>query len=125
MKRHDEFEPMKLIAVTERLRAWASVSEQASLDQVQEDIKFILDSHLDYYKRYEKWGKAYWYQIESEGNGNVSISWRERAEEMEKAAKTVLRIAETWAKEIEDADGPFHRWPDKEELDAAKEILES
>ena len=91
------FEPTKLFNVVDRLSTWTETpSTSGSLMQVREDVAFLLASHLDYYQRYQKWEAMYWYQQDKEDNGNIAISWRERAEEMEAklvAIKADLEVA--------------------------------
>jgi hypothetical protein len=69
----DTFEPVKLIAVTERLRAWAEHDNDA---QVCEDIKWLLASHLSYFERNERLYRASFYYK----HGDDEITWRDYAE---------------------------------------------
>jgi hypothetical protein len=84
LRRADDFEPLKLLAVTERLRAWSSVSEDATLEQVQQDVKWLLDSHLLYHQENERLYRASLYSKEGD------ISWRERAEELEERLREIV-----------------------------------
>lgn len=86
--KHDQFEPMKLIAVTERLRAWSKGNFGPTLAQVREDIKWLLDSHLYYYQKTQELDKAYW----GAGCKEAPMSWRDRAEEAEKKLKKIEEI---------------------------------
>ena len=121
------FEPTKLFNVVDRLSTWTETPiTSGSLMQVREDVAFLLASHLDYYQRYQKWEAMYWYQQDKEDNGNIAISWRERAEEMErklKAAKSVLWMARQYVDQLapgsEATDQAAYR------MAAVEEILES
>lgn len=82
--KHDQFEPMKLIAVTERLRAWTETGGfDSALTQVREDIKWLLDSHLYYYQALERVQKALLYRK----NGDYEQTWQDRVEELEAELK--------------------------------------
>lgn len=120
MKRHDEFEPMKLFAVIERLRGWADTMACVTSDlwQHKEDIKFLLASHLDYYQRYERWESMYWYRQDGWNHGGHAISWRERAEEMEAKLKKVESLVKEarWAEGMEQAES---------KLDEVLDVIES
>lgn len=77
------FQPMT------RLREWANMSPShpefyADIEQVQADALHVADRHDLLEKINKDAQKHIWYQIGSEGNGNLDISWQERAEQMEK-----------------------------------------
>ncbi len=80
--KHDQFEPLKLIAVTERLHAWVKPGSDVDLDmitQVKEDLIWLLDSHLRQYHALERAIKAQIYYRE----GDDEISWRDHAETLQ------------------------------------------
>ena len=77
--------PMTLFQPMHRLREWCRSDEprEANLTQVQADALHVLDRHDLLHRIGDEREKHIWYQQGTEGNGNVDISWRERAEEME------------------------------------------
>ncbi len=96
--------PMNLFQAMERIRAWTMPENRGKLtydlDQIQIDARHVLDRHDLLHQIGERREKAIWYQNGSEGNGNIDISWQERAEEMERkliAAKSVLWMARRYA----------------------------
>jgi hypothetical protein len=117
--RADEFEPMKLIAVTERLRAWSSISEDAALDQIYEDVKWLLNSHLYYYQTLERVYRESLYTKE----GDCEVTWRERAEDLQERLDRVSDVLELIAAPAR-PDGTYNRDRRACEL-LAKETLEN
>jgi hypothetical protein len=84
LKRADDHEFMKTMQVTERLKTWCDgYAINGGVTQAIEDIKWLLADHLRLFAENRDKESDIWYQTEKSDNGNVSISWRERAEEME------------------------------------------
>ncbi len=127
LRRAEGFEPLKLVAVTERLREWAEPDgDNDQHTQVREDVKWLLASHLHYYQQYEKWERAYWWRQDTEDNGNIAVSWRERAEELEtklEAAKKLLRFSEEVSASLARGMGRIVDQAEMRELETAREVL--
>jgi hypothetical protein len=77
--------PMTLFQPFHRLREWATTFPYATgdLQQVQADALHVLNRHDLLHRMADEREKHIWYQQGTEGNGNVDISWQERAEQME------------------------------------------
>ena len=77
--------PMNFFQPMTRLREWAEakVTLLSDLPQVRADALHVLDRHDLLHRIGEEREKYIWYQTGSEGNGNIDISWQERAEQME------------------------------------------
>jgi len=89
MIKDNEFEPLKLLAVTERLRKWTDgYAIDGGTTQAIEDVKWLLDSHIRYYHENERLYHVSLYDQE------FDISWRDRAEELERDARRYRWIAE-------------------------------
>ncbi len=117
LRRADGFEPLKLFALTERLRAWASVDvESGPLCQVIQDVRWLLDWDVKQYHEIERLHRASLYEKEHDHE----VTWRERAEELEaklKAAQSVMWMAEAYAEA-----GGSHGI-EMSEFSAVKEVL--
>lgn len=91
LKTSEGWEPTKMLMVVDRLSKFAETQpESGPLVQVIEDVRYLLQSHLDYYQRYEKAEREKWYHISSEGD-HRDISWECRAKAFEKAYPDALR----------------------------------
>src|SRR5665213_1770005 len=122
--------PMTLFQPMHRLREWASNPFPFLLDipQVQADALHVLDRHDLLHRMAEERKKHIWYRVGTEGNGNVAISWQERAEEMERkleAAKSVLWMAERYSQSTDAKNGFGGPGTPDHQFQAAMEILES
>lgn len=117
--------PMTLFQPMHRLREWCALDPHAAtygIAQVQADALHVLNRHDLLHRIGEEREKHIWYQQGTEGNGNVDISWQERAEDMERkleAAKVMIALTQWYYHD--------HLWgiPAGQPYRDAMEILES
>lgn len=119
LKRADGFEPLKLLAVTERLRIWAEPDgDNDQHTQVREDIKWLLADHLRLYQEARSNEALIWYC--PHGKEGPYDTWRDHAKRLEtklEAVKSVMWMAERFA-HLSDVGIQC-------QFNTAKEILES
>lgn len=117
------FHEMNLFQPFERLRVWAEPDgDNDTLADVRQDVRHVLDSHKRLWDTGRDNQRHIWYQSGSEGNDNIDISWRERAEELERKLNAALSVM--WmAKEHAEAGGSGG--PEMRDYRAAEEILDS
>ena len=94
LKRAEDHEFMKTVCVTDRLRTWCDgYSINGGITQAIEDVKWLLTDHLRLFKENESKERAIWYQQDKEDNGNIAISWQERAEDLQAKLRNLSELA--------------------------------